>query len=183
MARRSNIDLTRALILGAAFEIMEQEGLDALSTRRLAARLSVQGPALYWHIRNKDELLGMMAASIYAEARAAVPRAEGWREWLTHYGLALHEAFRCRRDAARLCSIAKPIGDPREAAGAIAAPLVAFGLPEAKALSYQASVISLALGWAIFEVNGPMHAFLGSFMDLGKTFRTGLDALVEGYSA
>jgi len=125
-----------------------------------------------------------MAASIYAQARAAVPQAHGWREWLTRYGLALHDAFRRRRDAARLCSIAKPHVDrPAAAAEAIAAPLVALGLPEAKALSYQASVISLALGWAIVEVNGPMHDFLGSFMDLSKAFRTGLDALVGGYPA
>ena len=183
MARRREVQLDRQVILDEAFALLEEEGLDALSTRRLATRLSVQAPALYWHIGGKEELLGALAAALYREARAAVPPATDWRGWLIGFGLALRDLFERRRDAARLCAIARPLTENVGAtAASIAAPLVALGLPADQAISYQASVISLTLGWSIFSLNGPMHAFLDEMLDVGASYRTGLEALVRGYA-
>ena len=176
--------LDRDAIVGEALALLAEEGLDALSTRRLAARLGVQAPALYWHLGGKDELLGMLAGALYAEARAAVPEATDWRGWLTGFGYSLHRLFEQRRDAARLCAIARPVSDDVDAAAtSIAAPLVALGLSSVKAIAYQSSVISLTLGWAIFSLNGPMHAFLDRMVDIEESYRTGLEALVRGYDA
>jgi TetR/AcrR family transcriptional regulator, tetracycline repressor protein len=177
---------TRALdrdeIVRAAFALLDARGLDSLSMRELAAALSVQAPALYWHVRNKGELVGLMAASIYQGAYASVPESENWRSWLIGFGRALRTAFGGWRDGAKLCAIAMPVTTAREAAAVITAPLIALGLGERQALSFQASVISLTIGWAIFEENGPMHAFLDEMMDCAASFEQGLQALVAGFS-
>ncbi|MBO9574586.1 MAG: TetR family transcriptional regulator [Sphingobium sp.] len=185
MATRSFPALDVDQLVSAAFEQLEEQGLEALSMRRLAARLNVQAPAIYWHLEDKAELLGLMANRIYAAAYREVTSEQDWRAWLRRFGRALRCSFAGHRDGARLCAIARPPAeaDPAEHAQRIAAPLVALGLSHRQALSYQASVISFALGWAAFEANGPMHGFLDQMLDFGGSFQQGLDALVAGFPA
>jgi TetR/AcrR family tetracycline transcriptional repressor len=151
--------------------------------RRLAARLGVQAPALYWHVGDKGELLGLMAREIYRSAYASVTPAADWAQWLMGFGCALRSSFAAHRDGAKLCASAYPpaSSDPAARTTEITAQLTAFGLSEAEALTFQASVISLALGWAMFEANGPMRAYLGGLMDIERSFEDGLLALVRGF--
>lgn len=182
MAPRPLPSLTRDQILAQAFILLEEEGLESLSMRRLAGKLDVQAPALYWHVTDKAELLGMMARDIYAAAYAGTDAAQDWRDWLRQFGRALHASLASHRDGARLCAIARPPSpvDAQTQASRIAAPLAALGLDEDQALAHQAAVISFTLGWSTFEANGPMRDFLREMMDFDATFTTGLDALVSG---
>ncbi|AJP73661.1 TetR family transcriptional regulator [Sphingomonas hengshuiensis] len=184
MRRPNGPELDRDRLIGAAFAVLAQEGLDGLTMRKVAAHLGVQAPAIYWHVEDKAMLLGSMARDIYADAYAACPGAQDWRQWLLQFGAALRASFARRRDGARLCATAKPVAhpDPKENAARIAAPLVALGLDPQAALSFQAVVISYVLGWSMFEANGPMHDFLDRIMPFGETFQTGLDAIVGGLS-
>ncbi|MCW2370092.1 TetR family transcriptional regulator [Sphingobium sp. B11D3D] len=183
MARLQTIALDRARIVAAAFAQLEETGLDGLSMRPLASRLGVQAPALYWHVPDKSALLRMMAKEIYAGAYAAIPASLGWRDWLIELGRALRRTFVAHRDGARLCATvsAPDVASPDERARGISAPLVALGLDMPHALSFQASVISFALGWSSFEANGSMHAYLAAMMDFDASFETGLQALVKGF--
>ena len=99
MARHAP-QLDRDRLIAAGFAQLEDDGLDGLSMRRLAQRLGVQAPALYWHIGDKAELLGLMAGAIYQIAYAGVPAARDWRDWLLGFGRALRAAF-AAQDAAR----------------------------------------------------------------------------------
>lgn len=56
--------LTRDQIVGAALGILREYGLADLSMRRLARDLDVQPGALYWHVKNKQELLTVIAGRI-----------------------------------------------------------------------------------------------------------------------
>ena len=183
MARRTQINLDRKQLVTAAFELMQEVGLDALSMRALAARIGVQAPALYWHVADKAELLGLMAAEIHAQTRAAVEDAAHWQDWLRAFGHSFRRQLLQHRDAAKLCSIAKPdMTRTAEAAREIAAPLLSRGLSQHDALSFQASVISLTLGWSIYQNSGPMADFLATMMDFDESYATGLDALVRGFA-
>jgi TetR/AcrR family tetracycline transcriptional repressor len=183
MARRPAFSLDPDRLVAAAFAQLEEDGLEGLSMRRVAARLGVQAPALYWHVGDKAELLGLMARDIYARAYAGVGEARDWRAWLAAFGRALRASFAAHRDGARLCAVARPPAqtDPAGHAGRIAAPLAALGLDERHALSFQASVISFTLGWATFEANGPMHDYLERMFDFDRSFAIGLEALVAGF--
>ncbi len=185
MARRKEIAIDRESLLAAAFAVLQDKGLDGLTMRELAAKLSVQAPALYWYLGDKAELLSAMAAAIYADARGAVPHSADWRDWLIGFGRALRQSLTAHRDGARLCAIAQPVtvSAPADRRHNIAAPLLALGLDEARSLAFQASVISLTLGWASFQENGPMHDFLDTILDFDAAFELGLTALVRGYEA
>jgi len=180
--RPNGPELDRDRLIAAAFAVLEQEGLDGLSMRRLATQLGVQAPALYWHVDDKAALLGMMARDIYAAAYAACPGSRDWRAWLRQFGGALRAQFAAYRDGARLCALATPAAgaDPERQATNIAAPLVALGLDRPAALAFQAVVISYALGWSMFEANGPMHDFLDRMMPFDESFTIGLEAIVGG---
>ncbi|HLY78819.1 MAG TPA: TetR family transcriptional regulator, partial [Caulobacteraceae bacterium] len=48
--------LERRKIVETALGLLDDVGMDGLSTRRLAAELGVKGPSLYWHFKNMREL-------------------------------------------------------------------------------------------------------------------------------
>lgn len=56
--------LTKSAVVSTAVEILQQFGLADLSMRRLARELEVQVGALYWHVKNKQELLAEVAAEL-----------------------------------------------------------------------------------------------------------------------
>ncbi|SFB48691.1 transcriptional regulator, TetR family [Amycolatopsis marina] len=101
--------MDRSTIISAALEVLEEVGLDELTTRRLAARLQVKSPALYWHFRNKQELLDEMARSIQARQDLGPPRAgEQWRDWLVRRARERRDILLAHRDGARLIAGSSP---------------------------------------------------------------------------
>ncbi|RZS45125.1 TetR family transcriptional regulator [Herbihabitans rhizosphaerae] len=74
--------LTRATVIGKALSRADTEGLDAVTIRALATELDVTPMALYWHFRNKEELLDGMVDAIYAEFDLAIDKTEPWPEQL-----------------------------------------------------------------------------------------------------
>ncbi|NES16506.1 MULTISPECIES: TetR/AcrR family transcriptional regulator [Micromonospora] len=63
------------LILATARELAEQQGWDAVTTRRLAERIEYSQPVLYSHFRGKREIIGAVALEGAAEMAAAVRTA------------------------------------------------------------------------------------------------------------
>ncbi|MEV6667296.1 TetR/AcrR family transcriptional regulator [Streptomyces nigra] len=72
------------LIVATARELAEEQGWDAVTTRRLAERIEYSQPVLYSHFRGKREIIGAVARQGAAEmavaVRAATSAVEGTRE-------------------------------------------------------------------------------------------------------
>ncbi len=68
-ARKKSPDtpLTRERIVSTALTIVDRDGLDALSMRRLGAELDVDPMAIYYYIPNKDALLDAIVEAVMAE--------------------------------------------------------------------------------------------------------------------
>ncbi|MEU5461966.1 TetR/AcrR family transcriptional regulator [Streptomyces althioticus] len=75
------------LIVATARELAEEQGWDAVTTRRLAERIEYSQPVLYSHFRGKREIIGAVAlqgaAELAAELRAASAATEGARGRVT----------------------------------------------------------------------------------------------------
>jgi AcrR family transcriptional regulator len=69
--------LTRATVVTAARELIEDEGLEAVSFRRLAQRLGVTAPALYAYVSDKDDLLRSVTANELRTLIGRLQRPEG----------------------------------------------------------------------------------------------------------
>lgn len=61
--------LDKGTVIAAALELLNEVGMDNLTTRKLAERLKVQQPALYWHFQNKRALLDALAVVPVARER------------------------------------------------------------------------------------------------------------------
>jgi AcrR family transcriptional regulator len=60
--------LTRARIVRAAVALLDDEGMDRLTMRRLAERLQVGATTLYWHVTTKDDVVDLAVDEIFGEA-------------------------------------------------------------------------------------------------------------------
>lgn len=64
-SRTSKSALSRQRIIDAAVALADEGGIEVVTIRRVAKALGVTPMALYWHVRNKDELLALMADAVY----------------------------------------------------------------------------------------------------------------------
>jgi AcrR family transcriptional regulator len=85
--------LSRQRIVDAAAALIDRAGLEALSTRRLAAELGVRGPSLYNHFETKDEILDAVADAIIAEVDVSFFATHDWPDALRLWGRSYRAAL------------------------------------------------------------------------------------------
>jgi len=76
-ATATKSDLSRAAIVERALTVMDDDGPDAVTIRRIAQEFGVTPMALYWHVANKDELLAAMGDALLADV-APPPATGAW---------------------------------------------------------------------------------------------------------
>jgi AcrR family transcriptional regulator len=86
MTSVTRVPVTRDRVLAAALELADAHGIEAVTMRRVAESLGVEGMSLYHHVANKDAILDGLSELIFAEINAAVvPLTEGsWKALLRH---------------------------------------------------------------------------------------------------
>ncbi|MFI6867778.1 TetR/AcrR family transcriptional regulator C-terminal domain-containing protein [Nocardia sp. NPDC050406] len=97
--------LDAEVIAAAALGLLDEVGLDGLTMRKVATALDVQAPALYWHVKNKRELLDVMARSVFVAAVADIeaPRqGEDWQDWVADLAGRLRRSMLRYRDGAKV---------------------------------------------------------------------------------
>ncbi|WP_323118562.1 tetracycline resistance transcriptional repressor TetR [Burkholderia alba] len=102
--------LQRESVIKAALELLNEVGMDGLTTRLLADRLGVQQPALYWHFNSKRALLDALAETILSERhRLASPRdGDDWRTFMADNARSFRAALLAYRDGARIHAGTRP---------------------------------------------------------------------------
>ena len=104
--------LDRPQIVRAALALLDEVGIDDLTMRRVAERLGVQAASLYRHVRDKEELLVLLADEISGEI-PIIPAVGSWREQLVKMANTVRRGLKAHRDAARLLAITPPFGPNR----------------------------------------------------------------------
>ncbi|HKA49821.1 MAG TPA: TetR/AcrR family transcriptional regulator C-terminal domain-containing protein [Candidatus Dormibacteraeota bacterium] len=102
----------RERLVSAALDLLDEAGLEGLTMRTLAERLGMRAASLYWHIRDKEQLLGLLAEAIVAE----VPEPASdlpWRAQLEAFATDYRDVLRSHRDGARVVMAARPAA-PRQ---------------------------------------------------------------------
>jgi AcrR family transcriptional regulator len=208
-ARRTR-GLSRDRIVAAAIELVEAEGLAALSMARLAERLGCGTMSLYRHVANKDELLTFMLSS----APDPPPTPEdpsNWRGALSDWAAGLWEVYHRHRWVLQTAASGPPL-DPGQLAWLDAglAALGDTGLTERDKLAAVMAVLHYVRGAAALSieaaVEGPDYpALLRRLLDGGRfpalaaalhagvfddadndhlaEFRSGLGQLLDGIAA
>jgi len=88
----ARVPLSRDRVLRAAVELADEGGLEGLSMRRLAQQVGVEAMSLYYHVRNKDDLLGGMLDVVYSEIET--PASDGdWRSAMRRSAISFHQVL------------------------------------------------------------------------------------------
>ncbi|MGK9236371.1 TetR/AcrR family transcriptional regulator C-terminal domain-containing protein [Inquilinus limosus] len=177
--------LQRDAVIRTALDLLDEVGIDGLSTRRLAERLGVQSPALYWHFRNKRALLDAMAAAMMEEAgmRRTVEPGADWREWVAEDARRFRRALLSRRDGAQLHAGTRPEPAEYAAVESETAALCALGLSPAEALRAQIAIGRYVVGWVLEEQADAADAGEREGERMAATELAGYPLLAEGMVA
>jgi AcrR family transcriptional regulator len=109
-SKKKREPITQEAIVGKAIEVLDAEGLDGLSMRRIAEELGTGAASLYWHVGSKDGLLDLVFDRIIAEQHVPDPEPGRWREQLKEVARNMRTAIGSHRDVVELSLGRIPMG-------------------------------------------------------------------------
>ncbi|MFC4944486.1 TetR/AcrR family transcriptional regulator C-terminal domain-containing protein [Pseudonocardia sp. GCM10023141] len=172
-------------VLQAAIELLDEVGLDDLTTRRLAARLGVQPGALYRHFTSKQALLDAIVEQLVTLEPPPPATQEGWAEQVSATATVARAGMLAHRDGARLvATMGAPGPSARAGFERLVAVIAAGGAPAEAAMLATDTVFAYVNGFTIEEqarkVTGP-SAVPRSERD--RQFAAGLGLIIDGIRA
>jgi AcrR family transcriptional regulator len=143
--------LTREKIVDTALKLLERDGLQGLSMRKLAQELGSGAASIYWHVGGKQELLSLLLDRIVGETKVPEPDPANWQEQVKAMMRETRRVLTSRRDAGQLSMGRVPTGpNSLPVLDKTLAVLRAAALP-AQVISYAADMFALYVGGVAFE--------------------------------
>lgn len=161
--------LTRAGIVSAAQELVDEAGLAALTMRSLAVHIDADPSAVYRHFRNKDALIGALADAAIAEItdpEERTPDAD-WEDVLRDTSSRLRNLVRSRPGLATIIAGAPATADTISVTADILRLMREAGISEATAEKSLSAVLAYVLGFSVIEANPPVPGAPGDPTDQG----------------
>ncbi|HRF46519.1 MAG TPA: TetR/AcrR family transcriptional regulator C-terminal domain-containing protein [Anaerolineales bacterium] len=148
--------LTRDVILTAALRIVDEEGLEALSMRRVATAVGVEAMSLYNHVNDKQDLLNGLADLVLAGITPPDP-SRRWDRRLEAIAIGLYEALITH--PALVVVLASEQGRPTDlkvlqGMDGILAALAESGLSPRRQVSAYRGLLALCLGFVLTHTLG-----------------------------
>ena len=149
--------LNRDVVLRTAVAFADEDGIEALSMRKLGQRLGIEAMSLYNHVRNKDDLLAGMVDVVVSEF--GVPKDHSdWRTSIRPVAEAIRTALLRHPWAAIFVQSSLTLSDVRLGrADAIIGILRKAGFSIELAYKAQLSIESFVYGFVLHEVNWPFE--------------------------
>ena len=143
--------ITRDAIVEAALVVLDREGMDGLSMRRVADELGTGAASLYWHVRNKEELFQLVFDRVTREIVLPEPDPGRWKEQLRELGREMRRVLSRHRDVARI-SMGRMPAAPQIALFSewLFTLLQPVGIPD-HAIAYVGDIAGLYVGAYCFE--------------------------------
>ena len=91
-------------VIQSALELLDEVGMEGLTTRKLAQKLNIEQPSLYWHVKNKRALLDALSVEILVLHHDHFEPQEGeyWADFLRENAKSFRRALLSHRDAAKI---------------------------------------------------------------------------------
>ena len=131
--------VTRDDVIRTAIQLLQEVGLDGLTLRRLATELGISAPTLYWHVKDKRELLDLMSGEMVRIAREKMPpfpQGLPWDEKIAEGMRRQYEAIITYRDGARVVAGNRPTEAALPQIEQFLRMWVEAGFPPNEALAY-----------------------------------------------
>ena len=149
--------LTRALVLDAAINLIDRDGLESFSLRRLACELGVEPMSLYNHVASKDDLLDGVVEVVMAKLAMTGPLSGTWEDQIRQAANAFRDVLLSHPQVSivvltRRVLTDRPLGVLREAIS----PFVSAGLEPADALVVLRAFTAFLTGTILRELGSDM---------------------------
>jgi AcrR family transcriptional regulator len=207
-ASRSPTKLSAELIVRAAVDVADREGLAAVSMRRVGAALGYSGMSLYGYVASKEDILELMTDHMLGE----VPEVDGsapWESAIVEFFVGLHDVLLKHPGVAQAFTIGPTQGPNTQRHGQRAlAVLTSNGLPGRVAVEAFIALSCYTIGAALYASarDAPLGEADPRWIGFGDTdvstqedlqpvwehlasragdqqFRSGLEHLVRGYAS
>ena len=144
--------LSRARILATALELVDQDGLEALTMRRLADQLRVDPMSIYNHVDGKDALLDGLADALWDQVEAP-GRDSDWKEAFRLLATSLRNLAHAHPHAYSLLFSRGVLPEPAlRAFDASLGALERAGLDRQAAAEMLRTLLSYAVGYGMLEL-------------------------------
>lgn len=151
MGRPKKPLISRRKTLEVALRIIDEEGLDALSIRRLGDELNVRGISLYHHFKNKEQILAGACELALADVRTPHTADIDWREWFVNNGMTYWRTLRAHPNLIPVLMRRHPLRIGIAEHNATAGLLAVQGVPPGAIMPLLEGSESVAFGCAAFE--------------------------------
>lgn len=98
-AQGRHAGLTREQVLDTAVRLVDRDGVDALSMRKLAGELGVKAMTLYHYVKDRQELEDAIVERVLMEAAPSWTAGAPWQDVLAGYVDGLHQGFMAHPEA------------------------------------------------------------------------------------
>jgi AcrR family transcriptional regulator len=132
-------------------EILDAEGLDAVSMRAVAQRLSTGPASLYAHVANKDELMERILDRVMGEMVVPDPDPERWFEQTMDLGRMIRRVYASHRDLARTAFARIPTNENALILSERACAVMKAGGLSDRAVAWAMDVLSLYATASAYE--------------------------------
>ena len=150
--RKRRDPITREAIVATALRVLDRDGLDALSMRRVAEELGTGAASLYWHVGSKDGLLDLVFDEVIGEQHIPDPEPERWAEQLKEVAHTMRATILRHRDIVRISIGRIPMGpNALQYSERVLAILRAGGLPPRLAVQGYLALIATVNGFTMDE--------------------------------
>jgi AcrR family transcriptional regulator len=150
--RRRREPITQEAIVDAAIRVLDAEGLDALSMRRIAEELDTGPASLYWHVGSKDGLLDLIFDRVIGEQHVPDPDPEHWQDQLKQVARTQRATILRHKDVVRISLGRLPMGpNALRYSERVLAILRAGGVPDRLAVLGHQLLIAAINGFTLDE--------------------------------
>jgi TetR/AcrR family tetracycline transcriptional repressor len=141
-------------IIVVALKLLKKDGLENITLRKIATRMEVQAPAIYWHFKNKVNLIDYMAEAILEEEfgdKIQPDYTRKWDNWFRDTMLKLHHAMMRYPDGAKVVAgahlfPARTLGDIYETSLDV---LIHAGVKPKNAMNLVMTAVNYTFGYTI----------------------------------
>jgi TetR/AcrR family transcriptional regulator, tetracycline repressor protein len=149
--------LSRGRILKAALRLVDEEGMGALSMRRLGAELGVNPMSIYHHVPGKDAIISGLVELVFSGMQVRFPDDSHWQARVRAWAEAYRDLVRSHPNL--VLEIVSSAAAVTEAVLLVNEPLYAAleeaGLPPAEVMQAADSVVDFVHGFALAEGTQP----------------------------
>lgn len=106
--KKQQPQISEEKILITSWELLEEEGIEKFSMRRLADRLGIQAPSLYWYFKSKQDLYQRLANQVSKIILEEFDSGGDWKEQLTGFAITTRNVLRRHPCSTQLMMLTLP---------------------------------------------------------------------------